>query len=51
MVREVIQRLKDEAHGTTYLLGSDGLTVIRDLKREEDFEGTDPVWRNTIDDN
>jgi hypothetical protein len=50
-VKEVIQRLKDEAHGTTYLLGSDGLTVIRDLKREGDFEGTDPVWRNTIDDN
>jgi hypothetical protein len=47
----LIQQLKDEAHGTTYLLGSDGLTVIRDLKREGDFEGTDPVWRNTIDDN
>jgi hypothetical protein len=50
-VREVIQQLRDEANGTTYLLGSDGLTVIRDLKREQDLEGTAPVWRNTIDDN
>ena len=49
-VREVIQQLKDEANGTTYLLGSDGLTVIRDLKREEDLAGMAPVWRNTIDD-
>jgi hypothetical protein len=43
MVREVIQQLKDEANGTTYLLGSDGLTVIRDLKREEDLERTAPM--------
>ena len=50
-IRAVIQQLKDEANGTTYLLGSDGLTVIRDLKREQDLEGTAPVWRNTIDDN
>jgi hypothetical protein len=50
-VREVIQQLRDEANGTTYLLGSDGLTVIRDLKREQDLEGTAPIWRNTIDDN
>jgi hypothetical protein len=49
-VREVIQQLRDEANGTTYLLGADGLTVIRDLKREEDVAGTAPVWRNTIDD-
>ena len=48
--REVIQKLRDEANGTTYLLRSNGLTVIRDLKREEDLEGTAPVWRNTIDD-
>jgi len=50
-VRAVIQQLRDEANGTTYLLGSDGLTVIRDLKREQDLEGTAPIWRNTIDDN
>ena len=50
-VREVIQQLRDQANGTTYLLGADGLTVIRDLKREQDLEGTSPVWRNTIDDN
>jgi hypothetical protein len=49
-VRDVIQQLRDEANGTTYLLGSDGLTVIRDLKREEDLAGMAPVWRNTIDD-
>ena len=48
-VREVIQQLRDEANGTTYLLGSDGLTVIRDSKREEDLEDRAPVW--TIDDN
>jgi hypothetical protein len=50
-VREVIQQLRDEANGTTYLLGSDGLTVIRDLKREGALEERAPVWRNTIDDN
>jgi hypothetical protein len=49
-IRAVIQQLRDEANGTTYLVGSDGLTVIRDLKREEELEGTAPVWRNTIDD-
>jgi hypothetical protein len=49
-IRAVIQQLKDEANGTTYLLGSDGLTVIRDVKREQDLEGMAPVWRNTIDD-
>jgi len=48
MVREVIQQLRDEANGTTYLLGSDGLTVIRDWKREEDLEERAHVW--TIDD-
>jgi hypothetical protein len=47
MVREVIQQLRDEANGTTYLLGSDGLTVIRDWKREEDLEERAHVW--TID--
>jgi hypothetical protein len=47
-VREVIQQLRDEANGTTYLLGSDGLTVIRDWRREVDLEERAPV-RN-IDD-
>jgi hypothetical protein len=47
-VREVIQQLRDEANGTTYLLGSDGLTVIRDWKREEDLQERASVW--TIDD-
>jgi hypothetical protein len=47
MVREVIQQLRDEANGTTYLLGSNGLTVIRDWKREEDLEERAHVW--TID--
>ena len=47
-VREVIQQLRDEANGTTYLLGSDGLTVIRDWKREVDLEERAAVWN--IDD-
>jgi hypothetical protein len=50
-VREVSQQLRDEANGTTYLLGSDGLTVIRNLKSEADLEGTAPIWRNSIGDN
>ena len=50
-VREVIQQLRDEANGTTYLLGSDGLTVIRNLKSEADLGGSAPVWRNSIGDN
>ena len=50
-VREVIQQLRDQANGTTYLLGSDGLTVIRNLKSEADLGGSDPVWRNSIGDN
>ena len=50
MVREVIQKLRDESNGTTYLLGSDGLTVIRDLKREQYLAATAPGWRIAIDD-
>ena len=50
-VREVSQQLRDEANGTTYLLVSDGLTVIRNLKSEADLGGSAPVWRNSIGDN
>jgi hypothetical protein len=50
-VKGVVQQLTDEANGAMYLLGNDGLTVIRDLRTERNLAATAPVWRNTIDDN
>jgi len=50
-IRNVIQRETDAGNGTTYLLGKNGLTVIRNIKAENRLAATAPAWSNTIDDN
>jgi hypothetical protein len=37
-IKQVKHTIVDGDTGTTYLLGSDGLTVIRRLRVEEDYE-------------
>jgi hypothetical protein len=41
----------DAGNGTTYLLGADGLTEIRNIKQERRLSASAPRWTNTIDDN
>jgi hypothetical protein len=50
-IRNVIQRETDAGNGTIYLLGKNGLIVIRNNKAENRLAGTAPAWTNTIDDN
>lgn len=50
-IKDVVQQQTDEGTGTTYLLGADGLTVLRNLKTERRLAATAPAWTNTIDDN
>ena len=49
--KAVIQQETDAGNGTMYLLGQDGLTVIRNLESERRLAATVPAWTNTIDDN
>jgi hypothetical protein len=51
IVKDVVQQQTDEGNGTTYLLGADGLTVVRSLKTERRLAATAPAWTNTTDDN
>jgi hypothetical protein len=50
-VKRVLQRETDSGNGTTYLLGVDGLTEIRDIEAERKLAASAPAWTNTIDDN
>ena len=49
--KDVLQEARDSANGTTYLLGTNGLTVIRDILAERRLAASAPGWTNTIDDN
>jgi hypothetical protein len=51
LVKAVVQQQTDEGNGTTYLLGADGLTVIRNVRAEKKLAAMSPAWTNTIDDN
>jgi hypothetical protein len=50
-VKRVLQRVTDSGNGTTYLLGVEGLTEIRDKEAERRLAASAPAWTNTIDDN
>jgi hypothetical protein len=50
IVKNILQQVTDEGNGTVYLLGTDGLTVIRNIKGERRLAATAPSWNNTIDD-
>jgi hypothetical protein len=50
IVKGVVQQQTDESNGTTYLLGTQGLTVIRNIGAERKLAATAPHWTNTIDD-
>jgi hypothetical protein len=50
-IRGVVQQQTDEGNAATYLLGADGLTVIRNVKSERRLAAMSPAWTNTIDDN
>jgi len=49
-IKAVVQQQTDEGNGTTYLLGANGLTVIRNIKIERKLAAIAPAWTNTIDD-
>lgn len=49
-IKAVVQQQTDEWNGTTYLLGADGLTVIRNIKIERKLAAISAAWTNTIDD-
>jgi hypothetical protein len=51
VVKAVVQQQTDEGNGTIYLLGEDGLTVIRNVRTERRLAAMSPAWTNTIDDN
>jgi hypothetical protein len=51
VVKAVVQQQTDEGNGTIYLLGADGLTVIRNVRTEKSLTAMSPAWTNTIDDN
>jgi hypothetical protein len=51
IVKGVMQETTDSSNGTTYLLGIDGLTEIRDILAERRLAASVPPWTNTIDDN
>jgi hypothetical protein len=50
IVNGVVQQLIDEGNGTIYLLGANGLTIVRNVKSERKWAASGPVWTNTIDD-
>jgi uncharacterized membrane protein len=50
-VKAVVQQQTDEGNGTIYLLGADGLTVIRNVRTERRLAAMSPAWTNTIDNN
>jgi hypothetical protein len=50
IVKGVVQQQTDEGNGTTYLLGTEGLTVIRNISAERKLAATALHWTNTIDD-
>ena len=49
-IKGVIQQANDTGNETTYLLGADGLTVIRNIRGERNLAALAPPWTNTIDD-
>jgi hypothetical protein len=49
-IRGVLQQETDARDGTTYLLGTDGLTEITNVKVERRLAASAPAWTNTIDD-
>jgi len=49
-VKAVVEQQTDELNGTTYLLGANGLTVIRNIRIERELAASTPAWTNTIDD-
>ena len=49
-IRSVIQQVNDSGNETTYLLGAEGLTVIRNIGGERKLAAQAPRWTNTIDD-
>ena len=49
-IRSVIQKVNDLGNQTTYLLGAEGLTVIRNMGGERKLAQQAPRWTNTIDD-
>jgi hypothetical protein len=51
IIKGVVQQQTDVGNGTTYLLGDEGLTVIRNIRSERRLAGMGPRWTNTIDDN
>ncbi len=50
-IKGVLQQEMDAGNGTTYFLGADGLTEIRNIKVERRLAASVPPWTNTIDDN
>jgi hypothetical protein len=48
-IKAVVAAQTDIGNGTTYLLGENGLTVIRNIKAEKKLAATIPTWTNTID--
>jgi len=44
-----VQQQTNEATGTTYLLGEDGLTVIRNVKSERKLEAMSPALTDKYD--
>jgi hypothetical protein len=50
-IKGVLQEATDSGNDTTYLLGRDGLTEIRDIQAERRLAASAPHWTNTIDDN
>lgn len=49
IVKAVVQQQTNEATGTTYLLGQDGLTVIRNVKSERKLEAMSPDLTDKYD--
>jgi hypothetical protein len=50
-IKSVIQEQNDVGNETTYLLGADGLTVVRSIRGERRLAAMSSPWTNTIDDN
>jgi hypothetical protein len=50
-IKGVLQQETDAGNGTTYFLGADGLTEIRNVRVEHRLAASVPPWTNTIDDN
>jgi hypothetical protein len=50
-IKGVVQEANDTGNETTYLLGAEGLTVIRNIRGERNLAALAPPFTNTIDDN